>query len=169
MRSIKKLIIVTILSLPLFESYAVTLGPYTLAPQSFTSTFVVQDQCIVNTNSLAFGNYTVTTQLTANATITVTCTVGTPYSIWINKGIAGTSIGNRLMTNTGQPGVTLKYNLYHDAAFAATWGDNTGGLPKNGLTGNGAAQIYTVYGRIPTNQTSPIGDYSDTVTVSVVF
>jgi len=36
-------------------------------------------------------------------------------------------------------------------------------------TGTGAAQVLTVYGRIPANQTALIGNYTDTVTVTVTF
>ena len=38
-----------------------------------------------------------------------------------------------------------------------------------GVTGNGAGQAYTVYGRVPALQFVPVGNYTETVTVLVAY
>jgi spore coat protein U-like protein len=62
---------------------------------------------------------------------------------------------------------TLSYSLYSDSTRAANW-DDTGTLP--GGSGNGAGQTYTVYGRIPSGQTTAKPQaYSDTITATINF
>jgi spore coat protein U-like protein len=49
------------------------------------------------------------------------------------------------------------------------FGGNTFGTNTVNVTGNGTSQVFTIYGQIPANQTSPIGTYSDSVTATVYF
>ena len=48
------------------------------------------------------------------------------------------------------------------------WG-NTVGTDTQAATGTGAAQTYTIYGRIPPQTTPAPATYSDTITVTVTY
>jgi len=139
---------------------------------STTSTFAVQvaiqSTCTINSAStLDFQNQGV---LAANvdrfSTIQVTCTNTTPYNIGLDAGTgAGATVAVRKMTSGG---ATINYSLYTDAGRNTVWG-NTVNTDTVAGTGNGAAQSYTVYGRIPPQTTPAPGNYADTITVTVTY
>ena len=121
--------------------------------------------CTITANNLAFGNYTLG-QLDATSTVITTCTNGTSYTIGLDAGtFSGATTITRQMT--GPSSSSLKYNLYSDSGRTTTWGNVSGSWVTG--TGTGTAQTLTIYGRIPANQPSPIGNYSDTITVTVTF
>jgi spore coat protein U-like protein len=119
----------------------------------------------VTATSLAFGNYTLA-QLDGSSTITATCTNGTTYTIGLDAGsFAGATTSTRRMTGPSAAG--LSYSLFSDSGRTTNWGNVAGSWVSG--TGTGAAQVLTVFGRIPANQTALIGNYTDTVTVTVTF
>ena len=59
------------------------------------------------------------------------------------------------------------YFLYSDSTRTTNWGNTSGTWVS--ATGTGVAQVMTVYGRIPANESALIGNYSDTVTVTITF
>ena len=122
--------------------------------------------CTAYASGIVFGNYTGGT-LDVTGTITVTCTSGTAYNIGLNAGnTSGATITNRLMFG-GQGGQsTLGYQLFSDAAYTINWGNSSGTGWVSG-TGNGSAQPYTIYGRIPASALSATGSYTDTITASI--
>jgi spore coat protein U-like protein len=138
---------------------------------TFNVTATIQSTCsTVTASNLVFGNYD---PFAASATdqtnvVQVTCTNGTPYTIALNSGsTSGATIANRLMANGPN---TLNYNIYTTNARTTIWGDGTSSSVTQAGTGNGTAQSYTAYGRIPAGQTAkPTGNYSDTVHVTVTF
>ncbi len=137
-----------------------------------TSNFTVQvtigTTCTINSASaLSFGSQGV---LAANvdqtSTLSVQCSNLTPYNIGLDAGTGtGATVTNRLMTS-GANSVT--YTLYSDSGRTTVWG-NTVGTNTVATTGTGAAQTYTVYGRVPPQTTPPPGAYTDTVTVTVTY
>ena len=85
------------------------------------------------------------------STLQVQCTNTTPYNIGLDAGTGtGATVAVRKMTGGGN---TVNYSLYSDSGRATVWGA-TIGTNTVAATGNGAAQSYTVYGRIPP-QTTP--------------
>jgi spore coat protein U-like protein len=129
---------------------------------TFQVTATVASSCIVTATSLAFGNYTLA-QLDNSSTITATCTNGTTYTIDLDVGnFSGATTTTRRMTGPSAAG--LSYSLFSDSGRTTNWGNATGSWVSG--TGTGAAQVLTVYGRIPANQTALIGSYTDTVTVT---
>jgi spore coat protein U-like protein len=62
---------------------------------------------------------------------------------------------------------TVNYNLYTASNYTTIWG-NAGGALVNS-TGNGADQLFTIYGRVPAQTTPAPGTYTDTVTVTVTY
>lgn len=135
---------------------------------TFNVTATVAAACSVSANDLAFGAFVPTgPNVDATTTFSVTCTNNTPYDIGLNEGLApGATVTTRQMLDGGN---TLNYGLFQDAAYLTNWGD-TVGVDTVALIGNGAAQVTTLYGRIPGAQaTVPAGSYSDTITVTVTY
>ncbi|MBS0288662.1 MAG: spore coat U domain-containing protein [Proteobacteria bacterium] len=133
------------------------------------SATVVSD-CAVIANPLGFGNYGLTSpsNLDSTSTINVTCTLSVPFNIGLDAGAgAGATVTNRKLTKVSAS-QTLNYALYQDSGRTTNWG-NTPGTDTVASTGTGLLQAFTVYGRIPMNQTSPSGVYNDTVTVTVTY
>ncbi|GLS86150.1 spore coat protein U [Cypionkella aquatica] len=124
--------------------------------------------CDVSTTALDFGN--IPAQLNGpvdkTASIEVRCTDGTPYRVSLGLG-QGPGVNNPAARKMRNLLSTLTYGLYQDAARTQPWGDQLGSN-VSGL-GAGAAQIYTVYGRIFGNQTPNIGIYTDNIVVTIAY
>jgi spore coat protein U-like protein len=135
---------------------------------NFTVQIAIGASCTINSAStLNFGAQGV---LTANvdqtSTLQVQCTNTTPYNIGLNAGTGtGATVASRKMTSGAN---TVNYSLYSDAGRTTVWG-NTVGTDTVAGTGDGAAQSYSVYGRVPAQTTPAPGSYSDTVTVTVTY
>ena len=140
----------------------------TTTTTTFTATITLAATCLINSASaLNFGSAGV---LTANvdqtSTIAVQCTNTTPYNIGLDAGTGtGATVAVRKMTSGG---TTVNYTLYSDSGRTTVWG-TTIGTNTVAATGSGAAQSYTVYGRIPAQTTPAPGTYADTVTVTVTY
>lgn len=143
------------------------------ATTTFGVSATVLKNCTVAATNVAFGNYTPTAgAVSANGTVSVSCTKSTTFTVSLNKGSGTGTIAQRLMSDGA--GDTLQYNLYTTSGFAAVWGDGTGTSVTQGGTGTGmgTAVTLTVYGSLPdnaTNQAVPPNTYTDTVTVSVAY
>ena len=131
----------------------------------------VTSNCAVSTSPIAFGNVDVTSGSNVDGTggISVTCTSGTAWAASADAGLGtGASLVTRKMANGAN---LLDYALYTDSARSNVWGDGAEGATATlSDTGTGAAQSKTIYGRVPSGQTSlPAGEYLDTVTVTVTY
>lgn len=129
---------------------------------------------IDSAGNLGFGTYTPSsgTPLDVSSIIQMRCTKTTPYTIALSAGGAG-GFSPRKMTNTGPYADQLNYNLYTTNAYAAIWGDGTGGTSTVAGAGAGllaaAAINSSVFGRLFTGQDMAAGTYSDTITVTVSY
>jgi spore coat protein U-like protein len=102
----------------------------------------------------------------STADLTVLCTDGVAYNIGLNAGANGGGVTlARAMVN-GTDDVT--YDLFSDVGRSTHWG-NTILVNTVASTGTGANQTFTVYGRVPVQDTPPAGTYTDTVTVTVTY
>ncbi|WP_163312923.1 spore coat protein U domain-containing protein, partial [Klebsiella aerogenes] len=73
------------------------------------------------------------------------------YNIGLNAGTGtGATVASRKMTGTG--GALVNYTLYSDNNRTTVWGQ-TIGTDTVSASGSGAAQSYTVYGRVPVQTT----------------
>ena len=130
----------------------------------------VTANCTVSSSALSFGNVNPLSgsDVDGSGGITVTCTNGTDWEATAGVGSgSGASYADRRMTAGTD---LLSYNIYTDAGRTNVWGDGTGGTATIANTGTGAAQNVTVYGRVPSGQTSvPPGGYADTVAVTVTY
>jgi spore coat protein U-like protein len=138
------------------------------ATTTMTVQMTITATCLVNSAStLNFGTQGV---LSANvdqtSTIQVTCTNTTPYNIGLNVGTGtGATVAARKLTSGAN---TVNYTLYSNSGRTTLWG-NTVGTDTVAATGNGAAQSYTVYGRVPAQAAPAPGTYTDTITVTVTY
>src|SRR5262249_23078780 len=137
------------------------------ATGSFNVQVAITATCVVTSaTTLDFGTQGV---LSANvdqtSTINVTCTNTTPYNIGLDKGLTGSSVTTRQM-KAGS--ALINYSLFSDSGRTVNWG-NTVGTDTVAATGNGSAQAFRVYGRIPAQTTPAPGTYTDTITVTVTY
>lgn len=131
--------------------------------------------CSVSATAVAFGTYNPFAAQSNDSTgsIGVTCT-GTvletiAYQISLSAG-SGTYTTRTLKLGSR----TLNYNLYVDSLYLLKWGDTSLGTSIQSasfpLTGLPILHTYTIYGRIPSGQTTAqAGTYSDTITVTVSY
>jgi spore coat protein U-like protein len=140
----------------------------TTTTASFTVTMTLNASCtIVSTATINFGSQGV---LTANVdqttTLQVQCTNTTPYNIGLDAGTgSGSTVTTRKLTSGAN---TVNYSLYSDTGRTTVWG-NTVGTNTVSATATGAAQSYTIYGRVPSQTTPAPGTYTDTITVTVTY
>ena len=132
--------------------------------------------CTASATALAFGNYQPLAATTASSTasITVTCqavvSLLVAYVVQINVG-SGPSFANRTLFSGSN---ALKYQVYRDSLNTQVWGDGTAGTFVN-VGGYllsvlvPVTTVYIAYGLIPASQNVGIGNYADTLTVTVIY
>ncbi len=145
----------------------------TNSPFNVTATVTLLAQCKVTAPStLNFGSVSLSGSAPWDALVNnlqVQCTRTTPYHIKLNVGQNYLSTGATRQMASTTSGVPDKvaYALYQDSARTLPWGDTVNTNTLSG-TGTGAAQAYTIYGRITALPVRP-GAYIDTVTVVVTY
>lgn len=135
---------------------------------TFGVTATVTASCTISGTTLGFGNVNALgADVDATSTLTANCTNGSAYTVGLNAGTGAlATVTDRKMTSGTD---LLNYSLYTDTGRTTNW-DDIGGTTTVAGTGSGSGQAITVYGRIPTGQTStPVGSYSDTVTATIDF
>jgi len=134
---------------------------------TFNVSLAITASCAVSATPLAFGSSgVIAANIDNTSTVSVTCTNTTPYNVGLDAGAGtGATVATREMTAGG---ATVNYTLYQNPGRSTIWG-NTVGTDTMGGTGNGSAQILTVYGRVPSQSTPAPGAYSDTITVTVTY
>ena len=123
--------------------------------------------CTVTSSGVVFGSYDTfsSTPLDGTGPIQIVCNGNPSFSISLSTGGSG-SYAPRAMASGSY---RLNYNLYTDAARTTIWGNGTGGTQTVSGTSPKPVIDATVYGRIPARQNAAMGNYSDTVTVTVTF
>ncbi len=146
------------------------------ATTTFTVSATVLKACTVAATNLTFPNYTPGGgAVVSTSAVAVKCTVGTPFTVALDKGsTTGSTIAQRAMGLTATGAGTLQYNLFTSNTYATILGDGTGGSTAPTGTGTGLANALTttVYGQLPdnaTNQAVTPGAYADTITVTVTY
>ncbi len=139
---------------------------------SFQVRITIQKACDVTTTAptdVDFGSHSsLSTNVTATSTISVTCTPGSAYNIGLGAGLNASTAGNiatRRMTDGASHYVG--YQLYQDSARTLPWGDTIGTNTFAG-TGTGSAQARTVYGLVASANANA-GAYTDTIAVTVTY
>ncbi len=161
--SVLALALVGALGIPSAATQAAT------ASDTFQVSITVQNSCAIVANDLGFGTVnTLVANIDASSTVVVTCTGIGPLSVAFN---AGTGTGSSLATRKMNSGAsTIDYNLYTTAARTVILGDGTGGSAPLTGTSTGAADTFTVYGRVAAGQNpKPAGTYTSDVIATVTF
>lgn len=129
---------------------------------------VVAD-CTIAANGIDFGQTgVITSSITGTSNINVTCTNTTPYNVGLDAGTGvGSSGTTRFMNGTGANTDTVGVNLYRTAG-SGLWG-NSQGVDTLAGTGNGNAQVLTVYGEIPVQKSPTPDNYKSTITATIYF
>ena len=127
---------------------------------------------ITNAVGVNFGSYDVFSNMPTDAVgyVTYRCIdLGTGLiTIDLNKGNSN-SYNSRTLKNSNE---TLNYNLYLDSGKNIIWGDGTEGSSRYGPLNptNNSDVLLSIYGRIPARQTNAkVGNYSDTITITISF
>ncbi len=123
---------------------------------------VAHAQCSVSASGLDFAGYDVfaATHNDSTATITVSCSEATGYSLALSSAHGSTQQPVLSSSNDA-----LHYHLHQDAARSLKWGEGSFAL---GGSADGT-EAHTVYGRIPAGQNVRVGNYTDTITVTLEF
>jgi len=134
----------------------------------FTASATVINNCLISATNVSFGTAGVLkASLVATGSISARCTNGDAFRISLNGGASG-NVAARTLLQQGGGGV-VNYQLYTDSAYSIPWGDGTAGTSMVTGTGSGNAQSINVYGRVPAQSTPAPGNYSDTITATIVF
>jgi spore coat protein U-like protein len=121
------------------------------------------NSCSAYASGIAFGSY-YGSVVQVTGTVTVTCTSGQAYHVGLDAGLSsGATLTTRAMVN----GTKLGYQLFSDPGRSTNWG-NTSGTNWVAGTGNGSAQVYTIYAQIPAGESGALVTYTDTITASIL-
>ena len=102
----------------------------------------------------------------STAAITVVCTPNMAYTIDLDNGL--NAQGNNRQVRHSTLNATMFYDIHKDPPRSQIWGrGNTRNLPGN--SGPTGVRVYPVYGRLTGKASTPAGNYSDLVTVTVNF
>ncbi len=135
----------------------------------------VTNDCQITAPDLAFGSAPLVVGFaTVNSSISVSCTLGSAYTVGLNDGGHPVSAGGRRQMSSGSN--TLAYDLFKSAG-SIRWG-STGTARRNSSDadvnpGNGTgtgSQVFNYNAKVYTDQvTPPVGTYVDSVIVDVAF
>ncbi len=152
----KSLVLACLALLPLFA----------LAPRAVGA----NPTCIFNgVTGVNFGSYDVfsASPKTATGSISYSCTdVQGNKRMTMDLSAGSGTFANRTLGS----GSNFYYNLYKDAANSQVWGDGTGTTYEFSVNPNDTnVHTLTVYGTIPAGQDVGVGNYTDTITVTLNF
>lgn len=168
MKNFKKGILATLVAtIGILASQSAMAGT---ATATFQVTATVNSACVIAATNVAFGTVTpaATGTLAAQGTITSTCTKTTPYTLAISGGTSNDVSARKMAPGSTDNADKLAYNLYTSNAYTTPWGE-TIGTNTVGLTGTGAAQTSTVFGRLDLNQYLRPDTYTDNLTVTLAY
>ncbi|MBP7571217.1 MAG: spore coat protein U domain-containing protein [Acidobacteria bacterium] len=159
---LKTLVLVGVLTLVVGAGQAWAQGLTT----QFQVSATVGKHCTIEATALDFGTYNPlsATPRTAESTVTVRCTRGTPVSVALDGG-SHELAGVRNMRLTTGPD-TLPYRLYLDSGYLTEW--NSANVDTF-TTASNLDHDRTVYGRLPAGADVTGGSYTDSVTATLNF
>ena len=120
--------------------------------------------CSLSVVNVNFGAYDTLSPSDSDITgsIAVSCDEETTGEVSLSAGL-GSFAARRLQSGAQ----SLFYNLYLDPTRLSIWGDGSPGTSLLSIGGTGGT--YTVYARIPAQQNVTVGEYADTITVTLSF
>ena len=171
-----------IVSAMLLGTAGITAPAYAL-DASLSVSADINASCTISTTDLSFGTYdaivaNASQDLTETATISTTCTSGATSVVTMGGGdhpsfSRGRGPGSGTIRNMANEGSTsyLRYEIYADASHTIVWNYSQVSMSSvASVTGTGASQDMTVYGKVFKNQKdAAAGSYADTVTIGVNY
>jgi len=124
--------------------------------------------CRINgVSDVAFGDYNVfalASNIDGVGNLSIRCTGGSSATVQLSRGLSG-NFAPRTMRYGNR---VLYYNLYTTAARNTVWGDGSGGtsVVYVGKNQNGDLDVF---GSIPAGQDAAVGNYIDTIIVTINF
>lgn len=130
------------------------------------------ETCSVVVTGVIFGNYDASSNSDSTGNVAVTCVAliaGTAsYTISLSKG-NGSFATRQLKAGSN----ALNYNVYSNNGRTTIWGDGTSSTAtvsdSYGILLVPVTRNYTAYARIPSGQNPYVGNYTDTLDVTVVY
>jgi spore coat protein U-like protein len=113
--------------------------------------------CVISTAPLTFPTYNGSAEVTASATLSVTCSNGQTYRVF-------SPTTPRRMVGPG--GAVLEYGLFTNVSRTTQLPFDATGAQR---TGTGFTQNIDIFGSIASGQTVAAGSYSQVVTIVVDF
>ena len=143
---------------------------------------IAASDCSVTASGVAFGAYdpSLATADDSTGSIVVTCVYtgrgagnNVRYTVTLSTGTSGSYAPRKLAAGTSR----LDYNLYRDAARTQVWGNASSGttvITGTLRVGSSAANrtkiaTHVVYGRMPQLQDASVGNYADSILVTLTF
>ncbi|MGA9855436.1 MAG: spore coat U domain-containing protein [Gammaproteobacteria bacterium] len=125
--------------------------------------------CTVTANPIAFGNYNPLAAAPSNRTgrITAVCNGKGTLTVALNTGLSGTYDPRVMISGTTSD--ELDYNLYTTAARVTIFGDGTAGTQTVSKNFKSNTVRIRVYGQIPAMENIAPGNYSDSITATIIF
>ena len=123
--------------------------------------------------NVAFGNYDVfsASPNDSQGNVQIRCTYWTARTVTMRIGPSPNSGGfnpRQMKLTTGTD--LMNYNLYTTASRNIIWGDGTQGTSTVAKSCPRNTNVdFPVYGRIPAAQDVSIGNYSETLVVTIIF
>lgn len=144
-----------------------TIGGMNGTAASFLVNATNQSNCTVSASTLDFGSAgNLANALDAVGSISLTCTLSTPYVVSLNGGNEGAA--DPTLRKMSKAAEKITYGLYRDAARLLPWGALSGTNTVSGV-GTGSVQSLSVYGRVPSQATPSAGVYTDTIIVTITY
>lgn len=139
------------------------------AQTTFDVLLTIESTCSIDTpaaTDVDFGTVESTaTAIAAQGSLFVNCTPETAYDIALDAGQNGPDVSSRAMSDGA--GNLVPYQLYQESSLSTVWGQTVDTDTVDGI-GTGDVEEYTVYGLVP-SANFPAGNYSDTVTATVIW
>jgi spore coat protein U-like protein len=89
------------------------------------------------------------------------------FTVGIGQSATSGSISGRQMAQSSPGTGRLNYNIYKDGGYSNLWGDGTAGTTALVVNTSGPNTSVPIYGKIDPGQDAPVGNYSDSVILSV--
>ena len=121
--------------------------------------------CSVAVSPVAFGTVDAAQDAHGTGEVVVRCDAAASFRVGISPGSGS---GTRRME--GPDGARLDYHLFQDAGRSIPWGDDQaiGGARAGSSDGDNPTRL-TIYGAIPAQPSTPGGDYTDSLQVTLTF
>lgn len=156
---------------PLFAASSPSVG--------LSVTASVAAKCIVSsTSAVAFGAYdpvatnaATGADLDGTGTVGIKCSPGNGTSISLDSGANASGNQRRMQGPAGSSSAFLNYDLYSESTRTTAWGNGSNGASSLAISAstNASERTFTVFGRVPKGQDVNVGNFTDTVGVTVNF